>query len=69
MQAYRITEGQKNALIKPEKHNGMYFAPRQDINGNNFIWEVEAIFCRENFGFTLQPAEFIEPIDNTGIPQ
>ena len=61
MQAYKITEGHKNSLIKPAKHNGMYFAPRLDINGEWFIWEIEANFCRDNFGWQPEPSGFIEP--------
>lgn len=67
MQSYKIKQGQRNAITKPQKHHGMNFAPRQDVNGDWFIWQVEMDFCTANFGFTPEPAEFVEPVDLTGI--
>ena len=62
MVAYKVTIGQKNALLKPKKYKGMCFNVRQDINGDWFVSEVEKQFCEDNFGWTLTPSEFVPPV-------
>ena len=67
MRTFKITEGQKNSIMRPKKYHGMDFNPRQDINGEWFIWEVEMRFCMENFGWTPEEAIFIAPPPPEGI--
>lgn len=59
MNSYKITIGQKNSITKPVKFNGMEFNPRQDINGDWYIWDVEASYCSGNFGWALIPSIFV----------
>lgn len=67
MELYKITIGQKNAIVKPQKFNGMFFNPIEDINGEWFISEVEKQFCDENFGWSLTLSEFVSPPRNVNI--
>lgn len=61
--AYRITEGQKNAIEKQPFASGQYFNPVQDINGHWFIFEIEMEHCVKNKGWARSMlAEYIPPI-------
>ena len=62
MNAYRINNGQKNAIENQPFANNQYFNPVKDINGDWFIFEIEINAAVKNRGWVKAAlAEFIPP--------
>jgi hypothetical protein len=68
MNAYKITQGQKNAIEKQPFADNQFFNPVQDINGDWFIFEVEMNSAVKNKGWARATlAEYVPPIPTETI--
>jgi hypothetical protein len=68
MNAYKITQGQKNSIENQPFAPSQFFNPVQDINGDWFIFEEEMNAAVKNKGWAKATlAEFVPPVTEEPI--